>query len=132
MSTSFTPSKDLILQARVPQVPSLFTTFATGHFVKPGQFTQPVKQAPAVAKPVSFAGGYTELFAAAPLDLDYEEPNAVTEAELEVVQAGSGVTELELPVIGGRATNDVAPHQSKSQELSGRAHGKPLRPRAAA
>jgi hypothetical protein len=96
MSTSFTPSKDLILQAKVPQVPSLFTTFATGHFVKPGKFTQPVK--PAAVKPETFAGAYCEVFAAAPLDLDYDEPNAVTDLELEVVQPESSRHQIEVQV----------------------------------
>ena len=116
MSTSFTPSKDLILQAKVPQVPTLFTTFATGHFVKPGNFTQPVKQiAPAVSQPESFAGGYSEVYAAAALDLDYDEPNAVTEAELEFVQPGTGVHQMELPVIDGLATSESEAHQAHAE-----------------
>jgi hypothetical protein len=115
MSTSFTPSNDLMLKAKIPQVPALFTTFAAGHFVKPGTFTQPVK--PAIAaeiKPASFAGCYTEVYAAAPLDVDYEEPNAVTEEELELVATGSDLHQLELPVIDGLATNEIESHRSAS------------------
>jgi hypothetical protein len=112
MSTSFTPSKDLILQAKIPQVPALFTTFASGHFVKPGNFTQPVKAAAAEIKPATFAGCYTEVYAAAPLDVDYEEPNAVTEEELELVNTGSDLHQMELPVIDGLATNEIEAHRS--------------------
>ena len=130
MSTSFTPGKDLILQSKVPQVPTLFTTFATGHFVKPGNFTQPVKQAvPAPVKSESFAGGYCEFFAAAPLDLDYDEPNAVTEAELDVVQAGTGVHQMEIPLVDGLATNE---RELPASEVSGEVSGCPSAQRAAA
>ncbi len=98
MSTSFTPGRDLILQAKIPAVPALYTTFAMGHFVKPSQFTQPVK--PAVSKAETFAGAYSEIYVAAPIDLDYDEPNAVTDADLELVKPSTGTHEIELAVIG--------------------------------
>jgi hypothetical protein len=105
MSTSFTPSRDLILSAKIPAVPSLFTTFATGHFVKPGKFSQPVK---AAVKPETAAGFFTEIFAAAPIDLDYDEPNAVVEAELELVTPTGAVHQMELQVVSGSVTKEKA------------------------
>jgi hypothetical protein len=108
MSISFTPSRDLMLGSKIPAVPSLFTTFSTGHFIKPGQFTQPVKATtPTVSKPATFAGCFTEVFAAAAIDLDYDEPHAVVEAELELVQPGSSVHQMVLPVFNGLATNQT-------------------------
>lgn len=92
MSRSITPSQDLIPHGfEMPAVQSLFTTFASGHFVKPGEFSQPVK-------PVleTFAGAYTEVYAAAAIELDYDEPNAVTDAEIELVPAGDGVSRIEI------------------------------------
>ena len=101
MSTLFTPSKDLILQTTIPQVPQLFTTFSAGHFVKPGRFTQPVKPVVQLEiKPATFAGCYAEVYAAAPLDVDYDEPNAVTDRKLELVCTGSDLHQMELPVVG--------------------------------
>jgi len=85
----------------------LFTTFTTGCFVKPGQFTQPVKAIAPRIKPATSAGCFTEVFAAAPIDLDYGEPNAVVEAELELIQLSNPVHQMELPVAGGSA------HQKK-------------------
>jgi len=105
MSTSFTPSRDLTLSSKLPAAESLFTTFARGHFVKPSQFTQPVKAITPPTKPTTFAGCFTEVFAAAPIDLDYDEPNAVVEAELELVSASSSVHQLELPVTSGARRN---------------------------
>jgi hypothetical protein len=103
MSTSFTPSEDLMLQAKLPQVPALFTTFSAGSFIKPGQFTQPVK----AVSPATFAGCYTEVYAAAPLDIDYEEPNAVTDEELELISTGGDLHQMELTVVDGLATNEI-------------------------
>ncbi len=103
MSTSFTPGTDLMLAAKMPAKESLFTTFARGHFVKPGQFTQPVKSAETA--PATFAGCFTEIYAAAPIDLDYDEPNAVVEAELELVQSSGPVHQIELPVVNGLIGN---------------------------
>jgi hypothetical protein len=105
MSTSFTPSTDLVVAVKVPPVQPLFTTFASDSFVKPGLFTQPVKQLQ--VNPATFAGAYTEVYTAAPIDLDYDEPNAVTDAELEVLQPGSGVSEIELVVCGGVAATET-------------------------
>jgi hypothetical protein len=106
MSTSFTPSTDLVVAAKVPPVQPLFTTFASDSFVKPGLFTQPVRQLQ--VNPATFAGAYTEVYAAAPIELDYEEPNAVTDAELELIQPGSGVSEIELVVSGGAAARQAS------------------------
>jgi len=105
MSTSFTPGKDLILNSKVPAAPSLFTTFARGSFVKPGQFSQPVKATLQQNKPANFAGCFTEVFAAAAIDLDYDEPNAVVDAELEVVHATQSVHQMVLPVNRAAAAN---------------------------
>jgi hypothetical protein len=105
MSTSFTPGKDLILSSRVPAAPSLFTTFARGSFVKPSQFTQPVKAISSGFKPADFVGCFTEVFAAAAIDLDYDEPNAVVDAELEVVHATQSVHQVVLPVTRAAAMN---------------------------
>jgi hypothetical protein len=110
MSTSFTPGRDLILNAKIPAVPSLFTTFATGHFVKPGKFSQPVKAVipQAAVKPETFAGCFTEIFAAAPIDLDYDEPNAVVETELELVTPTNAAHQMEFQVVSGLATKEKA------------------------
>jgi hypothetical protein len=89
MSAAITSGQDLLASAKLPELPSLFTTFAAGHFVKAAVATQPV-----AVKTFS----YTEVFAAAPLDLDYDEPNAVVEQELELVSPGSPVHHLELAV----------------------------------
>jgi hypothetical protein len=78
----------------VPAAQQLFTTFAPGHFVKPGQFAQPVK--PVLT---TFAGAYTEVYAAAAIELDYDEPNAVTDAEIELVPVGDGVSRLEISTV---------------------------------
>jgi hypothetical protein len=96
MSTSFSPGRDLFLNVKVPAVTPLFTTFAAGTFVKPSQFTQPVKAIS--SQPASFAGCFTEVFAAAPIDLDYDEPNAVVEAELELVSPNGSVHRIEISV----------------------------------
>ncbi len=94
MSRSIAPGRDLIPRGvAIPALEQLFTTFANGHFVKPGQFSQPVK--PALT---TFAGAYTEVYAAAAIELDYDEPNAVTEAELEIVPAGEGSSVVVLSV----------------------------------
>jgi hypothetical protein len=106
MSTSFTPGRDLILNSKVPASASLFTTFSKGSFVKPGQFTQPVKAIAPATKPTTFAGCFTEVFAAAPIDLDYDEPNAVVEAELELVEPGQSVHQVVLSVVNGVATSE--------------------------
>jgi hypothetical protein len=106
MSISFTPSRDLMLGSKIPPVPSLFTTFTSGHFIKPGQFTQPVKAtSPADQKPATFAGCFTEVFTAPAIDLDFDEPNAVSEAELELVQPSGSVHRMVLPVFRGLAIN---------------------------
>src|SRR5258708_39186734 len=105
MSTSFTPGKDLILSLKAPAAQSLFTTFSRGSYVKPGQFTQPVKAISPKQKPADFAGCFTEVFAAAALDLDYDEPNAVVAAELELVQASQSVHQMVLPVNRAAAAN---------------------------
>jgi hypothetical protein len=99
-----TPSRDLIPSTKTPAAPSLFTTFAAGHFIKPGQFTQPVKAITSPENPATFAGCFTEVFAAAPIDLDYDEPNAVVDAELELVLTSSAVHQMELPVVNQAAT----------------------------
>jgi hypothetical protein len=104
MSTSFTPGRDLMLQAKIPAKESLFTTFSKGHFVKPSQFTQPVKAVE--VKPATFAGCFTEVYAAAPIDLDYDEPNAVIEAELELVESSGSVHQIEISVVNGLATDE--------------------------
>jgi hypothetical protein len=56
MSASFIPGRDLMPLSKVPAVPSLFTTFARGHFVRPARFTQPVKA-------VTSSSGTNELIA---------------------------------------------------------------------
>jgi hypothetical protein len=113
MSTSITPGKDLFLQVKVPAVQPLFTTFAAGHFVKPGRFTQPVKAVESV--PATFFGCYSEVYTAAPLDLDYEEPNACVDADYEVVQASAGVQEITVAVTSPSAApsdSDVQPQRA--------------------
>jgi len=55
MSASFTPSRDLMPGSKFPAAQSLFTTFAKGHFIKPGQFTQPVKTQAQAQRPATFA-----------------------------------------------------------------------------
>jgi len=101
MSTSFTPGKDLLMQMKVPAPSSLFTTFSKGHFIKAGKFTQPVKAVlPVVPAQVqaaaTFAGCFTEVYAADAIDLDFEEPYAVCESDLELVPAGEAVHRIEL------------------------------------
>ncbi len=92
MSAIITPSNDLLAtMAKVTDAASPFTTFATGHFVRPAPTAQPT--APA------FTFGLFELSMAAPLDLDYDEPNAVCDADLEVVQAAS-VHRVQVDVVG--------------------------------
>jgi hypothetical protein len=97
MSAAATPGQDLIASSKLPELPAIFTTFATGHFVKPAAATQPV-----AVKPFS----YSEVFVAAPLDLDYDEPNAVVEQELEVIVAGEPVHHMEvaMPAKSSRET----------------------------
>ncbi len=115
MSTSFTPGSDLLLIKKLPGVKPLFTTFAAGHFIKPAAFVQPVRAAAKPAAPTdecssagSFSGCYRELFIAAPIDLDYEEPNAVTESAVELVQAGSPLHEVKIPVFSESSPRSAA------------------------
>ncbi len=92
MSAAITTGSDLLASMTLPKLPALFTTFATSHFVKPCPPTQPV----AVKAPTVLC--YSEVYVAAPLDLDYDEPNAVLEQELEIVAAGQSVHHLEVAV----------------------------------
>jgi hypothetical protein len=116
MSTSFTPGSDLLLLKKLPEVKALFTTFAAGHFIKPAAFVQPVRAAVKTAAVTasecssgrSFSGCYRELFIAAPIDLDYEEPNAVTESAVELVQAGNPLHELKIPVFSESSSRPAA------------------------
>ncbi len=80
MSAILTPGNDLLMRSTpAKSAPSPFTTFAAGHFIRPAATAQPV--AP------TFAFGLCDVYLAAPIDLDFEEPNAVTDADLEIVQA---------------------------------------------
>lgn len=50
---------------------------------------------------LSFGFGYSEMFVAAPFDLDYDEPNAVVaEEDVEFVTTVETVKAVELPVTG--------------------------------
>ncbi len=78
MSASITPSNDLLARSTpAARAPSPFTTFTAGHFVRPAASAQPV--APA------FTFGLCDVYCAAPLDLDFDEPNAVCDGDLDVV-----------------------------------------------
>ena len=78
MSAILTPANDLLARSTPAKAaPSPFTTFVTGHFVRPAATAQPV--APA------FTYGLCDLYVAAPFELDFEEPNAVCAGELEIV-----------------------------------------------
>ena len=80
MSAILTPGNDLLMRSTPTTArPSPFTTFATGHFVRPAATAQPV--APA------FAYGLCDVYLAAPIELDFDEPNAVHDGDLEVVPA---------------------------------------------
>jgi hypothetical protein len=79
MSASITPSSDLLARSTAPrQAPSPFTTFTARHFVRPAASAQPT--AP------TFTYGLCDMYVAAPLDLDYDEPNAVCDADAVVVR----------------------------------------------
>ena len=79
MSQIANPNVDLMTRPAAAPVASPFTTFAAGHFVRPAASAQPVTQ--------PFAFGLCDVFVAAPLDLDYDEPNAVHDGDLEIVPA---------------------------------------------
>lgn len=97
MSTLLSPSIDLNGKLAATQVVSPFTTFATGHFVKPAATAQPVAQHEEL---VSFAGAYTDMYVGQALDLDYDEPNAVVESvEMEFVAMGNPVQAIDIKVI---------------------------------
>jgi hypothetical protein len=90
MSAITTPSNDLLARLTGdPTAASPFTTFAAGHFVRPAASAQPVAQ--------PFAFGLCDVFAAAPLDLDYDEPNAVCDGDVELVNATGSVHQLAIP-----------------------------------
>jgi len=102
MSASSTPVRDLILPARLPAATAMFTTFARGHFVKPGEFFQPVRAtAKAIAGPASFSGCYREVFVAAPIELGCDQRNRVSESELELIQPGTPPHEVRRPASVG-------------------------------
>ncbi len=105
MSAAITTGEDLVASARLTGHTQLFTTFATGHFVKPAAATQPV----AVK---SFS--YSEVFAAAPLDLDYDEPNSVVEQELDVIAAGDPVHYFQVKV----STSKPAPAREIASRIA--------------
>ena len=92
MSAITTPNHDLLARhaAAAAKAAQPFTTFAAGHFVRPAASVQPVAQ--------PFAFGLCDLFAAAPLDLDYDEPNAVHDGDLERVEPAAGLAVHEFPV----------------------------------
>ncbi len=51
---------------------------------------------------LSFEGAYSDMYVAAPIDLDYDEPNAVVqELEVEFVSMASAIQAVELPVSNG-------------------------------
>jgi len=78
MSAILTPGNDLLTRSTPAKAaPSPFTTFARGHFVRPAATAQPV--AP------TFTYGLCDVFVAAPIDLDFDEPNAVCEGQMEIV-----------------------------------------------
>jgi hypothetical protein len=78
MSAILTPGIDLLTRSTPAKAaPSPFTTFARGHFVRPAATAQPV--APA------FAFGLCDLYVAAPVELDFDEPNAVCDGDMEIV-----------------------------------------------
>lgn len=110
MSTSFTPGSDLLLLKKLPGVTPVFTTFAAGHFVKPAAFVQPVRAAVKAASTTgsvsatTFSGCYRELFVAAPIDLDYDEPNAVTESAVERVEPGDPLHEVKIFVLSAECS----------------------------
>ena len=81
MSAITTPSSDLMARAaaEAAKAPSPFTTFAAGHFVRPAKTAQPTAQ--------PFAFGLCDVYVTAALDLDYDEPNAVYDGDLEIVSA---------------------------------------------
>lgn len=112
MSTAISPSKAFAYEAIKQDVNSPFTTFQYGHFVKPAASIQPVaKAAPAVVANdllLSFeddgpVDGDYGMYVAEPLDLDYDEPNAVAEPEaMEFVAVGdSAVRTVEMGVSAG-------------------------------
>jgi hypothetical protein len=78
MSAILTPGNDLLMRSTPAKpVPSPFTTFTAGHFVRPAATAQPVAQ--------PFAFGLCDTFFAAPIDLDYSEPSAVLDGDMEIV-----------------------------------------------
>ncbi len=106
MSKAITSAQNLIPGAKLPELQPAFTTFSANHFVKPGAFTQPVASRQTAQRTAtalsSFAGCYTEVFTAEPLDLDYDEPNAVVDADLELIVADQAVHQHQLKVISDR------------------------------
>lgn len=93
MSTSISPSVDLSFRPELCELTAPFTSFRTGHFVKPAVSAQPV-----VEQLLSFEGAYTDMYACEGLDLDYDEPNAVVENEMEFIMAGDAIQQVELPI----------------------------------
>ncbi len=57
-----------------------------------------------------FQAAYTDLYFAPPLELDYDEPNAVVDADaMEFVVMGNPVRSIEMPVIVTPARREQAP-----------------------
>jgi len=65
-----------------------------------------------------YAGWFTEVFTAAWLDLDYDEPHAVVESELELLAPPGAVHEVRMRVPSGLT-------QEKSQTAPGVIRGVP-------
>ena len=93
MSTSISPSIDLGFRPQLGEMTAPFTSFRAGHFVKPAKHVQPVAE-----QLLSFEGAFTEMYCVAGLDLDYDEPNVVVEAEMEFVVGGNDVQNVLLPI----------------------------------
>jgi len=68
---------------------------------------------------ISYASfGYSEMFVAAPFELDYDEPNAVvTQDEVEFVTTIEAVQAVELPVCSGIVEEVAAAKPAKQIEV---------------
>jgi hypothetical protein len=120
MSTAISPSKAFAYEAIKQEVNSPFTTFQYGHYVKPATSVQPVaKAAPAVA-PNEFLLSFDDegpvdgdygMYVAEPLDLDYDEPNAVAQPEtMEFVAVGdTAIRTVEMGLSSGETSRKAAP-----------------------
>jgi hypothetical protein len=100
MSTSFTPGRDLNLLSQLPTATALFTTFATGHFVKPGECVQPVKATEAMSASsifTSVTGAYRQFIVAAAIEPGFNKTDAVTDRRF-VLKPGQPLCRLDAAV----------------------------------